>query len=301
MRIAFMGTPDFAVPALRALHDAGHEILAVYSQPPRPANRGKKLTKSAVHKVADELGLDVKTPLNFKDQTDRDIFDALHTDIAVVAAYGLILPQSILDMPRHGCLNIHGSLLPRWRGAAPVQRAIEAGDTKSGVMIMQMEAGLDTGPVRAAQNTQIADKNTAELTEELAHMGADLLVHVLQDLEAHPAIAQSDEGITYAKKITKDEARIDFTQDAALIERKIRAYNPMPGAFFEHDNVRYRIHEAQVIEAEGDSGLILDDRMTIACGQGAIRPTIIQKAGKPKMPLDNFLRGAIFPSGLKLT
>ncbi len=299
MRIAFMGTPDFAVPALRALHDAGHDIIAVYSQPPRPANRGKKLTKSAVHMAAEELGLAVKTPLNFKNQQDQDEFDALGSDIAIVAAYGLILPQSILDMPKHGCLNIHGSLLPRWRGAAPVQRAIEAGDTETGVMIMQMEAGLDTGSVRATSKTMIADKNTAILTKELADMGAKLLVDVLQDLSAYPAIAQS-EGVTYAKKITKEEARIDFSQEAQIIERKIRAYNPMPGAFFEQDNIRYRIHSAQIIDAQGNAGEILDDHMTIACGHQSIRPIIIQKAGKPKMALDEFLHGNAFPKGLKL-
>lgn len=300
MRIAFMGTPDFAVPALRALHAAGHDIIAVYSQPPRPANRGKKYTKSAVHIVAEELDLTVKTPLNFKDQEDRDAFDALDSDIAIVAAYGLILPQSILDMPKYGCLNIHGSLLPRWRGAAPVQRAIEAGDQETGVMIMQMEAGLDTGPVRATSKTMIAHKNTAELTKELADMGAKLLIDVVQDLSAYPAIAQSKEGVTYAKKITKEEARIDFGQKAHIIERKIRAYNPMPGAFFERDTIRYRIHSAQIIEVQGNAGEILDDQMTIACGHQSIRPIIIQKAGKPKMMLEDFLRGNAFPQGIKL-
>lgn len=300
MRLAFMGTPDFAVPALRALHAAGHEIAAVYSQPPRPANRGKKLTKSAVHLAAEELNLPVKTPLNFKDQNDRNEFDALNSEVAIVAAYGLILPQSILDMPKHGCLNIHGSLLPRWRGAAPVQRAIEAGDTETGVMIMQMEAGLDTGPVRATSKTMIAHKNTADLTEELAQMGANLLVSVLQNLETYPAIAQSEDGVTYAKKITKEEARIDFSQQAQIIERKIRAYNPMPGAFFEHDNIRYRIHSAQLIDVQGNAGKIIDDQMTIACGHQSIRPTIIQKAGKPKMALDEFLRGNAFPTGTQL-
>ncbi len=300
MRIAFMGTPDFAVPALRSLHSAGHNIMAVYSQPPRPANRGKKLTKSAVHIAAEELSLEVKTPLNFKIKQDQDEFDTLGSDIAIVAAYGLILPQSILDIPKHGCLNIHGSLLPRWRGAAPVQRAIEAGDTETGVMIMQMEAGLDTGPVRAISKTMIANKTTGELTRELADMGAKLLVDVLRDLSAYPAIAQSEEGITYAKKITKGEAQINFTQDATMIERKIRAYNPMPGAFFEQDDIRYRIHSAQIIDVQGDAGEILDNQMTIACGQQSIRPIIIQKAGKPQMALDEFLRGNAFPKGLTL-
>ncbi len=300
MRIAFMGTPNFAVPALRALQAAGHDIAAVYTQPPRPANRGKKLTKSAVHSAAEELGLAVKTPINFKEENDRDEFDALESEIAIVAAYGLILPPSILAIPKHGCLNIHGSLLPRWRGAAPVQRAIEAGDTESGVMIMQMESGLDTGPVRATSKTIIAHKNTAELTEILAHMGAKLLVSVLENLAAYPALTQADEGVTYAKKITKEEARIDFSQAAQIIERKIRAYNPIPGAFFEHDNMRYRIHSAQIIDKQGSNGTIIDEHMTIACGHQSIRPTIIQKAGKPKMTLDEFLRGHTFPTGTQL-
>ena len=300
MRIAFMGTPDFAVPALRALHAAGHDIAAVYSQPPRPANRGKKLTKSAVHMAAEELNLAVKTPLNFKNKQDQDEFNDIGSDIAIVAAYGLILPQSILDMPKHGCLNIHGSLLPRWRGAAPVHRAIEAGDIDTGVMIMQMEAGLDTGPVRATSKTMIADKTAGELTRELADKGAKLLVDVLRDLSAYPAIAQSEEGITYAQKITKGEAQINFTQDAPMIERKIRAYNPIPGAFFEQDNIRYRIHSAKIIDMKGNVGEILDNKMTIACGQQSIRPIIIQKAGKPKMNLDEFLRGNIFQQGTKL-
>lgn len=300
MRIAFMGTPDFAVPALRALHAAGHEIIAVYCQPPRPAGRGKKLSKSAVQLTADELGLKVYTPFNFKDANDRDIFDAHSADIAVVAAYGLILPQSILDMPRHGCLNIHGSLLPRWRGAAPVQRAILAGDKQSGVMIMQMEAGLDTGPVRASTTTDIGAKTAGELTDTLSQMGAELLIKVLADWDSYPAIVQSDDGVTYAKKITKEEARIDFAQDASQIERHIRAFNPMPGAFFEHGGQRYRIHSAKIIEHEGKISHILDDQMTIGCGADAIRPIIIQKAGKPKMALDEFLRGNNFPKGIIL-
>lgn len=300
MRIAFMGTPDFAVPALRALHAAGHDIAAVYCQPPRPAGRGKKLSKSAVQLAAEALDLPVHTPLNFKEISDRDIFASHRADIAVVAAYGLILPQSILDMPTHGCLNIHGSLLPRWRGAAPVQRAILAGDEETGVMIMQMEAGLDTGPVRNHAKTAIDHKTAGELTDELSKMGANLLIETLSDLSAHPAIAQSEDGVSYAKKITKEEARIDFSQDAKSVLRQIRAFNPMPGAFFEHEGTRYRIHSAELVSMKGESGVIMDDAMCIACGADSIRPMIIQKAGKPKMALDEFLRGNAFPSGAQL-
>lgn len=299
MRIAFMGTPEFAVPALHALNDAGHDIIAVYCQPPRPAGRGKKLSKSAVHLAAEALELPLYTPLNFKETADRDIFENHEADIAVVAAYGLILPQSLLDMPKLGCLNIHGSLLPRWRGAAPVQRAILAGDEETGVMIMQMEAGLDTGPVRSNANTMIDDKTAGELTDELSKMGAKLLIKTLSDLKAHPPIAQSEDGVTYAKKIAKNEARIDFTQDANAVMRQVRAFNPMPGAFFEYKAIRYRIHQAEIIDTVGETGVIMDETMTIACGSNSIRPTIIQKAGKPKMTLDEFLRGNALPSGTR--
>jgi len=301
MRIIFMGTPEFAVPALRALHKAGHEIVAVYTQPPRPANRGKKLSKSAVYLCADELGYKIETPFNFKAENDRDKFQAFNADIAIVAAYGLILPQSILDMPKHGCLNIHGSLLPRWRGAAPVQRAIEAGDDISGVMIMQMETGLDTGPIRAVSQTQIMHKTAGDLTIELSHMGAELLIEVLEDLGNYPAIAQDEEGVTYAKKITKEEARINFHTNAVDVERKIRAYNPMPGAFFEHENMRYRIHSAKIIDKQGKPGEVIDEQMSISCTSSSIRPIIIQKAGKPKMQRDEFLRGNGFTKGVILS
>ena len=229
------------MPALNALVAAGHEVCAVYSQPPRPANRGKKLTPSAVHTRAEELGLEVRTPTSLKTEDEQTAFAALNADVAVVAAYGLILPQAILDAPKHGCLNIHGSLLPRWRGAAPVQRAILAGDEETGVMIMQMEAGLDTGPVRATAKTAVERKTAGELTAELAHMGADLLVQVLTNLADYPAVTQSENGLTYARKIEKAEARLDFAQDAAAVERQVRAFNPVPGAFFEFEGERYRV------------------------------------------------------------
>lgn len=295
-----MGTPDFAVPTLNALVEAGHEVVSVYSQPPRPANRGKKLTPSAVHARAEELGLEVRTPLSLKGADAQEQFASLKADVAIVAAYGLILPQPILDAPLHGCLNVHGSLLPRWRGAAPVQRAILAGDDETGVMIMQMEAGLDTGPVRATARTKVDGKTTGELTAELARMGARLMVEVLASLDRHPAIAQSEDGVTYARKIDKAEARIDFNQNADAVERQVRAFNPVPGAFFEYQGERYRILAAEILEMDGQAGLVLDDQLAISCSAGAIRPTIIQRAGKPAMARAEFLRGNRIPAGTRL-
>lgn len=301
MRLAFMGTPEFAVPSLDALVAAGHELVAVYTQPPRPANRGKKLTPSAVQTRAEELGLPVRSPLSLRTAEAQAEFAALDLDAAIVAAYGLILPQAVLDAPKFGCLNVHGSLLPRWRGAAPVQRAILAGDRTTGVMVMQMEAGLDTGPVRATTEIEIGGKTTGELTAELAELGAELMVIVLQDMAAHPAIAQSCEGITYAAKIDKAETRLDFLQPAEVVERQIRAFNPAPGAWFEYEGERYRILETQIIPAQPQTaGEVLDDCLTIACGTDAIRPTLIQRAGKPAMPTADLLRGKPITQGTML-
>ncbi|WP_017670651.1 methionyl-tRNA formyltransferase [Blastomonas sp. AAP53] len=297
MRIAFMGTPDFAVPTLQALVDAGHEIAAVYSQPPRPANRGKKLTPSPIQQLAESLGLKVHTPVSLKGEDEKASFAALGLDACVVAAYGLILPRAVLDAPRHGCLNVHGSLLPRWRGAAPVQRAILAGDIATGVTIMQMEAGLDTGPMLLKGETPVAAKTAGELTDEIAQLGARLMVQVLDDLAAYPPVVQPEDGVTYAAKIDKAEARLDFTLSAEQVERQVRAFNPMPGAFFELAGERLRVHAAEIAGGSAEPGTILDDRLTIACADGAIRPRIIQRAGRPAMPLDDFLRGfAVAPS-----
>lgn len=301
MRLIFMGTPDFAVPTLNALVDAGHDVVAVYSQPPRPANRGKKLTPSAVHARAEELGLEVRTPVSLKGAEEQAAFAALNADAAIVAAYGLLLPQAILDAPKYGCLNVHGSLLPRWRGAAPVQRAILAGDADTGVMVMQMEAGLDTGPVRATAVTPVDRKTAGHLTEELAQLGAGLIVEVLADLDGHPAIAQPKDGVTYARKIEKSEARLDFSQSADAVERQVRAFNPVPGAFFEFQGERYRVLAADITEAAGEIGTVVDDQLTIACATGAIRPVLIQRAGKPAMPLADFLRGNRIPAGTILS
>jgi len=304
MRLAFMGTPEFAVPTLDALVAAGHEVVAVYTQPPRPAGRGKKLTPSAVQVRAAELGLPVRSPVSLRNAEAQEAFAALNLDAAIVAAYGLILPQAILDAPTHGCLNVHGSLLPRWRGAAPVQRAILAGDEETGICIMQMEAGLDTGPVRATAWTAIANHSiddAGRLTEELSHMGAQLMVRVLDDLDSYPPIPQSNEGVTYAAKIEKTEAKLDFSRPAEFVERQIRAFNPAPGAYFEFDGERYKILEADDDNAEADAvgfpGTVLDDQLLIACATGAIRPTLIQRAGKPAMPTADLLRGKPIPPG----
>lgn len=301
MRIAFMGTPEFAVPTLVALHEAGHDIAAVYSQPPRRAGRGKKLRPSPVQELAERLDLKVRTPVSLKDEAEREAFAALNLDVAVVAAYGLILPQVILDAPVRGCLNVHGSLLPRWRGAAPVQRAILAGDAKTGVTIMQMEAGLDTGPMIVKGETDVAHKTAGELTNELADMGAQLMVSVLQNIAQHTRSIQPETGITYASKIAKDEARLDFTRTATEIERHIRAFNPFPGAYFEHQGERIRIHCADIVDQNGEAGTVLDERMLIGCSQGAIRATVVQRAGKPKMPVSDFLRGYELPVGTRIS
>ena len=291
LRIAFMGTPDFAVPALRALHAAGHDIVAVYSQPPRRAGRGKKLSPSPVQRVAEDLGIGVRTPISLKGEEEQAAFAALDLDVAVVAAYGLILPQAILDAPKMGCLNIHGSLLPRWRGAAPVQRAILAGDKETGITIMQMEAGLDTGPMLLKETTPVASKTAGELTDELAATGAKLMVQYLASPSDYAPEPQDDALATYAKKIEKQEARLDFSTSAEQVERQIRAFNPQPGAFFEFQDGRYRILEAQIEDGKGPPGSLLDAQLLIACGTDAVRPTIIQKAGKPAMDLKSFLNG----------
>jgi methionyl-tRNA formyltransferase len=297
MRIIYMGTPDFAVPALEALATAGHEIVAVYCQPPRPAGRGKAPRSSPVHARAEAMGLEVRTPPSLRDRQVQADFAALDADVAVVAAYGLILPRAVLDAPRFGCLNIHASLLPRWRGAAPIQRAILAGDNATGVTIMDMEAGLDTGPMRARSVTPIEDKTAGELTEELARVGAALMVEVLDDLSLHPPVPQPEDGVTYAAKIDKAESRIDWHQEAHAVERQVRAFNPAPGAYFLYHGERFRILAAHVEEAGGAPGTLLDDSLLIACGRHSLRPTLIQRAGKGAMSAGELLRGFAMPAG----
>ncbi|GAA0338201.1 methionyl-tRNA formyltransferase [Sphingomonas oligophenolica] len=300
MRIVFMGTPDFSVPVLQALVDSGHDVVAAYSQPPRRAGRGKAVRPSPVHAHAEALGIPVRTPLTLRDAEAQGEFAALGADVAVVAAYGLILPRAVLEAPRLGCLNVHASLLPRWRGAAPIQRAILAGDAETGVCIMQMEAGLDTGPVRLTGRTPIDGKSAGVLTEELSAMGARLMVEVLGDIGAHPAVAQPEDGVTYAAKIDKAEALIDWSRPAVDVERGIRAFNPVPGAFFEIQGERVRVLAAELDRHPGGGrgeGTVLDDSLTIACGDGAIRPLLLQRAGRGVMTSAEFLRGFPIPPG----
>lgn len=301
MRIVFMGTPDFAVPTLDALADAGHDIAAVYTQPPRPGGRrGRALTPSPVHHRAAARGIAVRTPARLRAAEDQAAFAALDADVAVVAAYGLILPPPVLAAPRLGCLNVHASLLPRWRGAAPIQRAILAGDTETGVAIMQMEAGLDTGPVRLTGRTPIGDKDAGALTAELAAMGARLMVRVLADIAAFPPAPQPDAGVTYAAKIAKDEARLDFTLPAAAVLRQVRAFAPAPGAFFELAGERIKLLDAAMVAGSGAAGTVIDDMLTIACGEGAIRPLRVQRAGRGAMDAGELLRGFPIPAGTRL-
>jgi len=301
VKIVFMGTPGFAVPALRALVAAGHQVLAAYTQPPRPGGRrGKELTPTPVHRAAEELEIPVRHPLSLKDADEQAAFAALDADIAVVAAYGLILPRAVLDAPRHGCLNIHASLLPRWRGAAPIHRAILAGDSKTGVTIMQMEAGLDTGPMLAKVTTPVDSKTTGELTEQLAASGAELMAAVLADLTRYPPQVQPEEGVTYAHKIDKAETRIDWNQPAQQVERQVRAFAPAPGAWFEFEGERCKVLAAQLAEGQGAPGTVLDDALTIACGDGAIRPTLVQRAGRPAMATQDLLRGWAIAPGAQL-
>lgn len=293
-----MGTPDFAVPTLDALVEAGHEVVAAYTQPPRPGGRrGRELVPSPVQQRAEKLGIPVRSPVSFRDEGAKEAFAALNADVAIVAAYGLILPQPVLDAPRLGCINVHGSLLPRWRGAAPIQRAILAGDHETGVGIMQMERGLDTGPVRLEERTPIGRKTAGELTVELAELGARLLVDVLSDVDRYPAKAQPEAGVTYAAKIDKAEARLSFGGSAADAERAMRAFNPAPGAYVEIAGERIRIHAADVVEGAGTPGEVLDDRLTIACREGALRPTSVQRAGRGVMTTAELLRGFPVPAG----
>ena len=300
MRVVFMGTPAFAVPTLKALVDAGHEVVAAYTQPPRPAGRGKQDRKSAVQLVAEELGIAVWHPVSLKGAEAQAEFAALNAEIAVVAAYGLILPQAVLDAPQLGCLNVHASLLPRWRGAAPIQRAILAGDEATGVTIMRMEAGLDTGPMLATAAVEVDGKTASELVANLAERGGRLLVEVLSDLRAHPPLAQPESGVTYAKKIDKAESRLDFAQPAQQAERQVRAFAPSPGAWFELEGERYRVLAADVVEGRGEPGATIDERLTIVCGTGALRPTLIQRAGRPAMDTSAFLRGRAVAAGTRL-
>ena len=303
MRMIFMGTPEFSVPALEALH-ARHDVLAVYSQPPRPAGRGKQPRKSPVQARAEALGLSTRTPRSLKDAAAQAEFSALGADVAVVVAYGLILPQPVLDAPGQGCLNIHASLLPRWRGAAPIQRAIMAGDTQTGVCIMRMEAGLDTGPVLLRAATPITGEDTgAHLHDRLSVMGAALIVEALERLDDLTPEPQPATGITYAAKIDKAEARVDWRQPAGLVARRIRALSPFPGAWCNTPAGRLKLLDARAVGGAGAPGEVLDEvsgGLTIACGEGAVTILRAQREGKRPMEAAELLRGIDLPSGLRL-
>ncbi len=300
MKIAFMGTPDFAVPALRALKAAGHDIAAVYCQPPKPAGRGQDIRKTPVHLAAEETGLSVRTPKTLKTAEEQEYLSSLKLDAIVVAAYGLILPQAVLDSPRFGCLNIHGSLLPRWRGAAPIHRAILAGDKETGITIMQMEAGLDTGPMLLKGSVPITNESTASsLHDALAEMGARLIVEALAKLEKGnlPATPQPEEGATYAAKLTREDGVIDWTRPAADLERQIRALNPWPGSFFKMGEETIKVLKAASVIGSGKAGELLDDAFTVACGDGALRLLLVQRAGKKPTDGEAFLRGLRLAKG----
>ncbi|MBB2201198.1 methionyl-tRNA formyltransferase [Gluconacetobacter tumulisoli] len=305
MRLAFMGTPDFAVPALSALHAAGHEIAAVYSQPPRPAGRGQAVRPSPVHNAAEALGLPVRVPTRLRTNVaEHEFFRSLELDAAVVAAYGLILPGAMLQAPRRGCLNIHASLLPRWRGAAPIQAAILAGDSESGVTIMQMDEGLDTGAMLLSEHIALTDRTTAtSLHDDLAAMGARLVISALTDpsIAPHP---QPEDGVTYAARLTREDGRVAWDHDAAAIDRQIRAMTPWPGSFTTLDGVVLKIGAAEMGTAEAPAdipaGTVLDTALAIACGRGTLRITRIQRPGRGMMDADAFLRGQAVPIGTRL-
>jgi methionyl-tRNA formyltransferase len=300
LKLIFMGSPDFAVPSLEALLAAGHEIVCVYSQPPRPAGRGQAERKTPLHLLAEARGLPVRTPRRLKNLDEQQAFAALGADLAVVVAYGLILPKPVLDAPRLGCLNLHGSLLPRWRGAAPIQRALMAGDNVTGVMAMRMEEGLDTGPVLLAESVPISARDTAAtLHDRLAAAGAPLLVRAAAMMERGAAqfTPQSAEGVTYAEKITPAEARIDWTAPARETDLKIRGLSPFPGAWFTLNGARVKALLSRAEEGKGAPGAALDDSLLIACGDGAVRLLRVQREGKGAMAAEDFLRGAPVRAG----
>ena len=298
LRIVFMGTPEFSVPTLSEIISAGHEVVAVYSQPPRAAGRGMNEKKTPVHEFAEQMGIPVHTPKSLKKAEQQEIFKNHNADVAIVVAYGLILPKAILDAPEYGCLNLHASLLPRWRGAAPIQRAIMAGDTESGIMVMQMDEGLDTGDICLGEQVPIDPNMTAgELHDKLSSTGADLMVRGLAALsrDSLSRTPQPEEGVTYAKKIEKSEARIDWSKTAQEVHNHIRGLSPFPGAWFEVETngkkERVKVLKTLLCDHSGPAGTVLDDQLTIACGDGSIRLTYAQRAGKKPMSADELLRG----------
>ncbi len=303
LRIAFMGSPDFAVPTLSALVDAGHDVVCVYAQPPRRAGRGQRERLTPVDQAAIDLGIEVRTPTSLRDPAEQQAFAALEADVAVVVAYGLILPKPILDAPRLGCVNVHASLLPRWRGAAPIQRAILAGDPESGVTIMQMDEGLDTGDMLIARSVAITSLTTGQsLHDDLSRLGAEMIVPALAGLAdgSLTGTPQPADGVTYAKKLERDEGRLDFTRSAAELERLVRAFDPWPGAFVEHAGTRIKVLEAEAFDLgpiSNPPGMVLDQELTIACRDGAFRPLRLQRPGRAPVETAAFLRGFEIPPG----
>lgn len=292
MRLIFMGSPEFSVTALKELYHAGHEIVAVYSQPPRPKGRGQAVEKTPVHIAAEEMGLPVRTPATFKNEEAVAEFRSWDADVAVVVAYGLLLRKPILDAPRLGCLNIHGSVLPRWRGAAPIHRAIEAGDSETGITTMQMDIGLDTGPMLLIEKTPITSNDTYQTVHDrLSKIGATLIVKTLETLPQITPIIQPEEGVNYAHKIQKEESVIDWSQSAEVIERKLRAFVTWPGLWMDYKGERLRIHEAKIVDKSGTPGTIVDAPFVIACGEKALSVKTIQRAGKNKQSIEEFCRG----------
>jgi methionyl-tRNA formyltransferase len=299
MRLVFMGTPDFALATLRALLGAGHHVACVYSQPPRPAGRGMAERPSPVHAFAAERGIEVRTPVSLGRAEEQERFASLQADAAVVVAYGLLLPKPVLDAPRLGCFNVHASLLPRWRGAAPIQRAIMAGDRESGVTIMRMEEGLDTGPICKVGRVAITPQTTAQaLHDDLARLGATLMVEVLAQAEIR-CTPQPSEGVTYARKIDKAETKIDFSKPAAEVRNHVHGLSPFPGAWFQVNGTRVKALLCETVQAAGEPGTFLDDRLTVACGSGAVRLLRLQREGKGAMDAETFLRGFAVPAGTK--
>lgn len=300
LRLAFMGTPEFSLPTLETLLKSEHEVVVVYTQPPRPAGRGKRMQKSPIHKLAEANGVEVRTPVSLKNENEQKAFANLNLDMAIVVAYGLILPKAILDAPKLGAINIHASLLPRWRGAAPIHRAIMAGDEKSGVAIMQMDEGLDTGAVYSMADTPITKTTTTqELHDNLSNMGAGLLLTTLGFVEMGMAQAtpQASEGVTYAEKINKEEARINWQDSADEIDRKVRGLFPFPGAWCEINGERIKILKGTPQERQANPGTVLDDKLTIGCGVGAYKVEKAQRAGKKPMEVNELLRGLVVKSG----